>query len=97
VLPLPRSPYFGPPAQQPESVQRLRCVVANPTGDFRITLVDLDIEWTPAADASATMRRGYLKTASIEPQGSAAFLAWFPTELREARCILRGVRGQPAD
>lgn len=80
----------------PESIQRLRCVVSNPTRDFRITLVDLDIEWNLVGDPSTPMRRGYLKTASIEPGGSAAFLAWFPTEVRQARCLLRGVLGQPA-
>ena len=85
-----------PSAQGKAPLPRLRCVVSNTARDFRVTLVDLDVEWNPAADASAAMRRGYLKTASIEPGGSAVFLDWFPTDVREAHCRLRSVRGQPA-
>lgn len=82
-------------ADAAETVKRLRCRVANGSTDFRVRLVDLDIEWTNEGVDAVPLKRGYLKTLVLPPGSATDLLAWFPTDVREARCILRGVRGQP--
>jgi len=78
-----------------ESVKRLRCRVVNGSKDFRVRLVNLDIEWTSEGADAVPLKRGYLKTLTLLPGSATDLLAWFPTDVRDARCILRGVRGQP--
>jgi hypothetical protein len=79
-----------------KSVSRLRCRVTNGSKDFRIRLVDLDIEWRNEDPESAPMKRGFLKTLLLKPGSASDLVAWFPAEVRAARCLLRDVRGQPA-
>lgn len=86
----------APEPQAIEPASRLQCRVINDSKNFRVRLADLDIEWTNEEPDAAPMTRGYLKTLSLEPGSATDILAWFPAEVREARCRLRGVRGQPA-
>lgn len=88
--------YQESSADAAESVKRLRCRVANGSNDFLVRLVDLDIQWTNEGADAVPLKRGYLKTLVLSPGSATDLLAWFPTEVREASCMLRDVRGQPA-